>query len=190
MVWHSGWLLAMLCRSIWMHEIQQKYKYIGLFIKVIVHHPLQWPSEAHFIPPGTTTSIVIKPTYSYITSRVERLSPSERACLYPVSLLSRKIYVKIYFIACAYLNVLGCWVLMPKTDVCMAVWCVNDDRWMTENCGGVWIELGHLLSFWHSSHTSVTNARHPSEACVTCTNKHRAVIQSSIHRHCPRKKKL
>lgn len=76
---------------------------------------------------------------------------------------------------------------MPKTDVCMAVWCVNDDRWMTENCGGVWIELGHLLSFWHSSHTSVTNARHPSEACVTCTNKHLAVIQSSIHRHCPRK---
>ena len=47
----------------------------------IIHHPFEWPNNGHYIPSGTTTSIVIKPTYSYTTPDVSRLSPDERQCI-------------------------------------------------------------------------------------------------------------
>jgi len=51
----------------------------------MVNHPSAWPNSAYFIPRGTSTAVIIKPTYSYSTSDVKRLSPIERQCLYPVS---------------------------------------------------------------------------------------------------------
>lgn len=48
---------------------------------VIVHHPSQWPNSGYFVPSGSTTSIVIKPTYSYTTNDVRRLDPNQRQCL-------------------------------------------------------------------------------------------------------------
>lgn len=51
---------------------------------VIVHDPFQWPNSASFIPSGSATSIVIKPTYFYTSPDVHRLSPIDRQCIFPV----------------------------------------------------------------------------------------------------------
>lgn len=53
--------------------------------KLIIHHPLEWPTSASFIPSGTMTSVVVKPAYSYTTDRVQRLPPEERDCILPVT---------------------------------------------------------------------------------------------------------
>lgn len=52
---------------------------------VIVHDPLQWPNSASFIPAGSATSIVIKPTYYYTSSGVHGLTPMDRQCIFPVN---------------------------------------------------------------------------------------------------------
>lgn len=51
---------------------------------VAVHSPMVWPNSARFIPTGSITAVVIKPTYSYTTSDVRRLTPEVRECLYAV----------------------------------------------------------------------------------------------------------
>lgn len=51
----------------------------------MANHPLSWPGTAYFVPKGTSTSVVIKPSYSYTTSDVRRLLPVDRKCLYTVS---------------------------------------------------------------------------------------------------------
>lgn len=48
---------------------------------VIVQHPEQWPNSGYFIPSSSQTTIAIKPTYSYTTADVRRLTPEERQCL-------------------------------------------------------------------------------------------------------------
>lgn len=48
---------------------------------IIVQHPDQWPNSGQFVPSGSTTSVIIKPTYSYTTDDVRRLSPDQRQCL-------------------------------------------------------------------------------------------------------------
>lgn len=48
---------------------------------IIVQHPDQWPNSGQFVPSGSQTAVVIKPTYSYTTDDVRRLSPEERQCL-------------------------------------------------------------------------------------------------------------
>lgn len=40
--------------------------------QVLVHNPNQWPHTAQFIPSGTLSTVVIKPTYSYTTARMNR----------------------------------------------------------------------------------------------------------------------
>jgi acid-sensing ion channel, other len=50
-------------------------------VTVIVQHPNQWPNAGIFVPSGTQTSIVIKPTFSYTTEDVKRLTPEQRQCL-------------------------------------------------------------------------------------------------------------
>lgn len=50
---------------------------------IIVHDPLQWPNSANFIPSGSATSIVIKPTYYYTSPDVHGLTPFDRQCIYP-----------------------------------------------------------------------------------------------------------
>lgn len=52
---------------------------------VIVHDPYQWPNSASFIPSGSATSIVIKPTYYYTSPDVHRLAAVDRQCIFPVS---------------------------------------------------------------------------------------------------------
>lgn len=58
--------------------------YLHMRFQAIVHHPLQWPDSAYFIPTGTKTTIVIKPAYSYATPEVNRLPLEDRECLFPV----------------------------------------------------------------------------------------------------------
>lgn len=60
--------------------------------QVIVHHPMQWPNSANFIPAGTMTSIVVKPTYSYATARVARWTPVKRDCFNPVMYLFSNVF--------------------------------------------------------------------------------------------------
>lgn len=50
----------------------------------MANHPFSWPGSAYFVPKGTSTAVIIKPSYSYTTVDVKRLSPLERQCLYPV----------------------------------------------------------------------------------------------------------
>lgn len=50
-------------------------------VTIIVQHPDQWPNSGQFVPSGSQTAIVIKPTFSYTTEDVRRLSPEERQCL-------------------------------------------------------------------------------------------------------------
>lgn len=52
----------------------------------MANHPNTWPGSAYFVPKGTSTAVIIKPSYSYTTSDVERLAPADRKCLYPVSM--------------------------------------------------------------------------------------------------------
>ncbi|KAJ6635968.1 Pickpocket protein 19 [Pseudolycoriella hygida] len=52
-------------------------------ILIMVNHPFSWPNSAYFIPKGTSTAVIIKPSYSYTTSAVRSLLPSVRQCLYP-----------------------------------------------------------------------------------------------------------
>lgn len=60
-------------------ELSLKTELSGVI--AIIHHPYEWPNNGYYIPSGTTTSIVIKPTYSYTTPDVSRLSPEERQCI-------------------------------------------------------------------------------------------------------------
>lgn len=50
-------------------------------VMVVVQHPNQWPNSGYFVPAGSHTAVVIKPTYSYTTEDVRRLTPEERQCL-------------------------------------------------------------------------------------------------------------
>lgn len=50
-------------------------------VLVMVQHPNQWPNNGIFITTGSHTSVVIKPTFSYTTEDVKRLTPEERQCL-------------------------------------------------------------------------------------------------------------
>lgn len=59
--------------------------------QIMVHHPMQWPDYAYFIPAGTQTTVVIKPTFSYTTSDVSWLSISDRECLFPDEIAQLKI---------------------------------------------------------------------------------------------------
>ncbi|KAJ6635967.1 Pickpocket protein 19 [Pseudolycoriella hygida] len=49
----------------------------------MANHPFSWPGSAYFVPKGTSTGVIIKPSYSYTTSDVQRLLPADRKCLYP-----------------------------------------------------------------------------------------------------------
>lgn len=60
-------------------ELSLKTELSGVI--AIIHHPFEWPNNGYYIPSGTTTSIVIKPTYSYTTPDVSRLRPDERQCI-------------------------------------------------------------------------------------------------------------
>lgn len=48
---------------------------------IIVQHPDQWPNSGSFVPAPSQTAIVIKPTFSYTTADVRRLTPEARQCL-------------------------------------------------------------------------------------------------------------
>lgn len=79
------------------HDISLKEDIDGVLI--IVQHPVrnldnfwcfydlnaifkdQWPNNAFFVPPGSQTAVVIKPTFSYTTHDVRRLLPEQRQCL-------------------------------------------------------------------------------------------------------------
>lgn len=50
-------------------------------ISVLVNHPNQWPMNSRSVPGSSSTSIVIKPTYSYTTDDVRAMSPEQRQCL-------------------------------------------------------------------------------------------------------------
>lgn len=50
-------------------------------VTIIVQHPDQWPNSGQFVPSGSQTAIIVKPTYSYTTEDVRRLKPAERQCL-------------------------------------------------------------------------------------------------------------
>ena len=50
-------------------------------VTIVVQHPDQWPNSGIFIPTGSQTAVVIKPTFSYTTDDVRRLSPEQRQCL-------------------------------------------------------------------------------------------------------------
>lgn len=50
-------------------------------VTIIVQHPDEWPNSGQFVPSGSQTAIVVKPTYSYTTEDVRRLEPEERQCL-------------------------------------------------------------------------------------------------------------
>lgn len=52
----------------------------------MANHPFSWPGSAFFVPKGTSTAVNIKPSYSYTTSDVQRLTPADRQCLYPVNM--------------------------------------------------------------------------------------------------------
>lgn len=54
-------------------------------VTVIVQHPFQWPNSGQFVPTGSQTGIVVKPTYSYTTEDVRRLDPQDRQCLNVIS---------------------------------------------------------------------------------------------------------
>jgi hypothetical protein len=53
--------------------------------QIIVHHPEQYPNSGYFIPTATQTSVVIKPSYSYATDTVKKLSTEDRQCVYEVN---------------------------------------------------------------------------------------------------------
>lgn len=48
---------------------------------VVVSDPFELPNKGQFIPRGTITSIVIKPTLSYRTADVNKLAPIQRQCM-------------------------------------------------------------------------------------------------------------
>ena len=52
--------------------------------QMVLHHPLEWPNSGYFIPGGSSTSVILKPTYSYTTADVKRLSTQQRQCIYEV----------------------------------------------------------------------------------------------------------
>ncbi|XP_055689017.1 pickpocket protein 19-like [Lutzomyia longipalpis] len=50
-------------------------------IGVIIHHPIEWPQTAKFIPTGSIAIFSITPTFSYSSSSVGRFTPTQRGCL-------------------------------------------------------------------------------------------------------------
>lgn len=61
-------------------------------VVIIVQHPDQWPNSGQFIPAGSQTAVVIKPTYSYTTEDVRSLSPDQRQCLNVRSLIYQTLF--------------------------------------------------------------------------------------------------
>lgn len=55
-------------------------------ISIMLHDPEQWPYNGYFIPTATMTAVVIKPTFSYATNDVRRLTPHQRKCYFPVNI--------------------------------------------------------------------------------------------------------
>lgn len=77
---------------------------------VVVSDPFELPIQGQFIPKGTLTSIVIKPTLSYTTSDVNKLTPIQRQCMNDhesvnASILGLKYMKTNCFFECRFKNI-------------------------------------------------------------------------------------
>lgn len=72
-------------------------------LEIIITHPQQWPNTANFVPSPSTSSIVIKPSYSYTTPAVHGLMEAERQCVYEVfiraTILIFSVHISVAFLA-------------------------------------------------------------------------------------------
>lgn len=51
-------------------------------IVLMISNPFEWPSFGYIIPAGSSTAVMIRPTYSYATDNVAALEILQRNCLF------------------------------------------------------------------------------------------------------------